>query len=119
MCFPGSSGRATSSSVQRASASTSAGATKPRAISQPCSREVAPWSAVTTGYGELDACAAPCWRGVMSSVSDLLAPRQDLLSRARDIGGEIYLSPRQVGDVLIAETVGMREHQIADGGLVL
>src|SRR5262245_60413002 len=38
MCLPGSSGRATSSSVQRASVSTSKGATKRRASSQPFSR---------------------------------------------------------------------------------
>src|SRR5262245_58410854 len=119
MCLPGSSGRATSSSVQRTSAATSGAGMKPRASSHPCRRYVATCSRVNTGSGEVDGSVAPGSPVVMSSISRLLKPGQDLLSRARDIGIEIDLGPREIADVLDPEVVGMREDEIADGGLVL
>src|SRR5512145_780290 len=107
MCFPGCSGHATNSSVQRASVSTSVGATKPRASNQPRSQYSAICSAVSTGLGNLD--GSPYSRLVMSSMRHLLQPRQNIIPGARHIKLEVDLGPRQVADVLVAEAVRMRE----------
>src|SRR5215470_7715588 len=70
--------------------------------------------------GEPAGLAAPCCLRLMtSSMHQLLEPWEDLLPCPHYISREINFGPGQVADILVTEAIGMREDEIADGGLIL